>query len=114
VAAKVAQVNDQVLHFAALLCSHKPEVTFAEAQETAIDVLVDVEIPLAIRTVMADALNVREFPSLSPEVKITHSIASGQVVEVWCDRDDGWSFVVWDDNGGWCSTEYLGAAPPIE
>ncbi|GAG29246.1 unnamed protein product, partial [marine sediment metagenome] len=73
-----------------------------------IDTLVDVELPL--RTVTASALNVREQPGVDengdPIGKIVASIAHGQEVEVWCDRD-GWSFVVWDEHGGWCSNKYL-------
>ena len=106
----VAQ-DSAIIHLAALLCSHSA-LTFAVAKEIAIDVLVDVEIPLAIRSVMIEALNVREADS--PEAKIIHSIARGQVVEEWCRRDNGWSFVVWGQDGGWCSTQYLGDAPPIE
>lgn len=100
-------MNDQVVHLAALLCSHCT-VTFDVAKEIAVDVLVDIEAPL--RTVTADALNVREQPGVdendNPVGKIVNSLPRGQVVEEWCNRD-GWSFVIWDENGGWCSNSYL-------
>lgn len=102
-------MNEQIVQFAALLCSHCT-VTFDVAKEVAIDVLVDIEMPLATRSVTANALNVREQPGVdkngNPVGKIVSSLTHGQEVEEWCNRD-GWSFVVWDDNGGWCSSEYI-------
>jgi len=109
--ASESDVNDHVVHFAALLCCHCPDVTFAEALEVAVSVLVDIEIPLGTGAVAADALNVRDRPGVdgqgNPLGTSVSVLTAGNEVEMWCIRADGWALVVWDGDGGWCSSEYL-------
>ena len=105
------ETDDSITRFAALLCSHCPAVTFAEAVEVVISVKVDIELPLFARTVSADELNVRDQPGVNeqgnPKGDIVAVLGVGDVVDVWCTRPDDWVLAVWGSNGGWCNSRYL-------
>jgi len=97
---------------AALICCHAASrgvvIDPALAKEIALDVHVSIEVPLGYRCV-TEVLNVRAGPSADHERLF--QIPEGQRVELWCDAQEGWGFVMWDGGEGWVSLDYLGDCP---
>lgn len=99
---------------AALICCHAASrgivIEPALAREIALDVHVDIEVPLGYQYVNTEVLNIRAGPS--EEAELLFQIQEGQRVEVWGRfdmLDEGvWCFVMWDDGEGWVSADYLG------
>jgi len=116
----------------ALICSHCPNISWAEAVQIAaradsslellteelrhytddpdviaIYILVDIEIPLGHYRVRI-RLNLRAFPIDGVVVTV---LPKGQEVLIWYIRKDGWGFITAtiDDGviGGWVAGEYL-------
>lgn len=96
----------------ALICCHAASrgvvIEPALAKEIALDVHVDIEVPLGHQCVSTEVLNVRAGPSKDTE--LLHQIQEGQRVEVWgriVVGEGTWCFVLWDDGEGWVSADYL-------
>lgn len=107
-------MDEQTVILAVRICVHSPGMSYEKAVNVAVAVLVDDfwPDPLAGRRVKADWLNIRRDPAVRGRASCV--VKRDTMLDVWCDRGDGWSFVTWGEGGqtrgGWCATRYLGGA----